>query len=406
MSDLDLLVHGIAGGGDGIATDAGGRVVFVASAIPGDRVRARLVEERSRFARAEVVELLAAGPGRIEPPCPHVAEGCGGCGWQHIEPAAQRALKATIVADALARIGHVDPPRIDPGPDLDPFAYRTTVRGLVADGRLAYRKAASHEPVGADGCLTAHPLVRELIDTGRFGAATEVVLRAGAATGERLVVADPSAVDVEVPAGVTVVGRDELRHGAPAAVHEVVAGRSWRVSARSFFQSRPDGAEALVAAVRAAVGDRLRPGSRLVDLYCGVGLFAGALAGPGVSVHAVEGDRSAVADARVNLADVDATVVKADVGRWHPVPADVVVADPARTGLGRDVVARVAATGASVVALVACDPAAFGRDAGLLAAAGYRLEAVTLVDLFPQTPHIEVVGAFRLSSAAGPGSEQ
>jgi 23S rRNA (uracil1939-C5)-methyltransferase len=233
-----------------------------------------------------------------------------------------------------------------------------------------------------------------------------VVLRAGAATGERLVVVDPSAVDVDVPAGVTVVGRDELRRGVEAAVREVVAGRSWRISARSFFQARPDGAEALVAAVRDAVGDQLGPGSRLVDLYCGVGLFAGALAGGGVAVHAVEGDRSAVADARENLADLDATVVRADVARWHPVPADVVVADPARNGLGREVVTRIAATGAAAVALVACDPASFGRDAGLLAAAGYRLDTVTLVDLFPQTPHIEVVGAFRLSSATGLRSEQ
>ncbi|HKN38461.1 MAG TPA: class I SAM-dependent RNA methyltransferase, partial [Acidimicrobiia bacterium] len=192
----------------------------------------------------------------------------------------------------------------------------------------------------------------------------------------------------------------DLAAGHRAWIHEEVAGRRWRISAESFFQGRPDGAEALVEAVVAAFGAALAvaAGAPVVDLYSGVGLFAGVLgARTGGRVVAVESSRSAAADARINLADLDgARIVRSDVRRWRPSPAEVVVADPSRHGLGADVVGRIGATGAPALALVSCDPGALGRDAGLLAAAGWRLESVRLVDLFPHTAHVEVVtGWFR-----------
>ena len=399
-TDLELAITGIAGGGDGLGHDAGGRVVFVPGAAPGDTVRVRLIDERARFARGVVVEVVSPAPGRVTPPCPHVAEGCGGCGWQHLDLATQRELKATIVSDALHRIGRLDEvPDIAPGPDLASTGHRTTVQGAVIDGRFAYRRAASHDLVEADGCLTAHPLARELIDNGSFGDATGVTLRVGVATGERLAVLEPSIGDgVSLPDDVIVTGTDELRAGRRAWLHEEVAGRRWMISARSFFQTRPDGAEALVEKVRDLVAGVLGPDLRLVDLYAGVGLFAGTLGGGGGAGHivAVESGASAAHDARANLADLGdmVTVVKADVDRWRPSPADLVIADPARKGLGVAAVERVAATGAPTVVLVSCDPASLGRDAGLLTAAGYRLTDVTLVDLFPHTPHIEAVSRF------------
>jgi 23S rRNA (uracil1939-C5)-methyltransferase len=136
----------------------------------------------------------------------------------------------------------------------------------------------------------------------------------------------------------------------------------------------------------------------VVDLYSGVGLFAGLLGErTGSRVVAVESNGSAVADARINLADLDgARIVRSDVRRWRPSAADVVVADPSRHGLGAGVVARIGATEAGALALVSCDPGALGRDAGLLAADGWRLLSVRLVDLFPHSAHVEVVtGWFR-----------
>jgi 23S rRNA (uracil1939-C5)-methyltransferase len=399
----DTVINGIAAGGEGVGRLEDGRAVFVRGALPGERVRVVVTEERNRFARAALVEVLEAVPERVAPPCPQVGAGCGGCDWQHVDPAAQRLLKVRIVSDALQRIGRIaEPPEIDPGPELPAVAWRTTVRAVVDDeGRAGFRRHHAHDPlaVGPQGCLVAHPLVDEVLREGRFPPPVrEVTVRAGAATGERLVVCTPKVGDSRVPAGVPLVGADELAAGHRAWIHEVVAGRRWRISADSFFQGRPDGAEALVEAVIAALGDALRPGAAVVDLYSGVGLFAGVVGErTGGRVLAVESNRSAVADARINLADLDgARIVRSDVRRWRPSAGDLVVADPSRHGLGADVVTRIGATGASALALVSCDPGALGRDAGLLAAAGWTLASVRLVDLFPHTAHVEVVtGWFR-----------
>jgi 23S rRNA (uracil1939-C5)-methyltransferase len=388
---LTLDLTSIVAGGDGMGRDASGRVTFVPGGLPGETVRVELVRQKKDFARGELREVVAASPDRIEPPCPHVADGCGGCDWQHVDPAAQSRLKAAVVADALRRQAHLEVP-IDLGPALPATGYRTTVRGEAAGGRIGFKRRSSHDLVGIDACLVAHPLVDELIVEGRFPDG-EVVLRAGARTGERLVVVAGDGTGASVPDGVRVVGSAALADGLRAWFHDEVAGRRWRISARSFFQARPDGAEALVAAVDAALGADRPEGGHLVDLYGGVGLFAGALA-RGARVTLVEQGLASLADARVNLADLDARIVRADVAHWGATKADLVVADPPRAGLGERGVARVAATHAPVVALVSCDPASLGRDARHLRDAGYDLRSCQLVDLFPQTSHVEVVSRF------------
>ena len=393
----DVAITGVAAGGEGVGRLGDGRVVFVRGALPGEQVRVTLAEAKKRFARGALVEVVEAASERVAPPCPQVGAGCGGCDWQHIAPAAQRELKARIVTDALSRIGRVEPPEVDLGPELAPEGWRTTVRAVVDDkGSAGFRLHHAHEPlaVGPGGCLVAHPLVDEILREGVFPSPVrEVTVRAGAATGERLVLCTPAVGDSRVPEGVPLVGADELAGGHRAWIHEVVAGRRWRISAESFFQGRPDGAGALVDAVVVAAGAALTPGATVVDLYSGVGLFAGALYDrTGGRVVAVESNRSAVADARINLADLDgARIVRSDVRKWHPSHTDVVVADPSRQGLGPEVVPRIAATGASALALVSCDPGALGRDAGLLAGDGWRLGSVNLVDIFPHTSHVEVV---------------
>jgi 23S rRNA (uracil1939-C5)-methyltransferase len=187
----------------------------------------------------------------------------------------------------------------------------------------------------------------------------------------------------------TVVPDDVLPH----FFHEFAAGRMWRISARSFFQTRADGVDALADLVGTAA-DELGTATTAIDLYSGVGLFAGVLADRGWSVTAVDGERSAAADARANLRDLGVTVKRADVTKWTPPAADLVVADPSRAGLGRPGVDVVAATGARRAIVVSCDAASLGRDAELLRNAGYRLTSVTPVDLFPHTAHVEVVTVY------------
>ncbi len=397
MQDLELVVDDVAVGGDGIARADDGRVVFVRGGVPGDRLLAQVVRERPRRLHAQIRSVEAPSDDRVSPPCPHVADGCGGCGWQHLAVDAQRRWKRRMAEESLRRLGRVEG-TVDLAPPLPDRGYRTTVRCLVTPEGLAFRGSRSHEPVAVERCLVAHPGLDELIagihDGGYgVGPAREVTLRIGGATGERMAVLDPGrSSDVRLPDDVLVVGADELRSGRRAWIHDEVAGRRFRVSARSFFQSRTDGAAALVHAVGSAGAGGWGTG-RLVDLYGGVGLFAATL-GRGMDITLVESSASSVADARHNLSDLGATVVRTKVENWRPSPADVVVADPPRAGLGSAGVAAVVATKAQHLVLVSCDAAAFGRDVGLLADAGYARRSTVLVDLFPHTPHVELVSAF------------
>ena len=382
---IALRPTAMAAGGEAVAREASGRVVFVRGALPGEAVVARILEERDRYARAVVERVDDASPSRVEPPCPYVAAGCGGCSWQHIAPAEQRALKRQIATDALTRAGGVAGAAVVDGPGLHTEGFRTTVRLAVTDGRAGYRRLRSHEVVPVHACLVAHPALAALIADGRFPGADEVVLRCSAATGERLVrfLPEDAAAAADLPP-------DVLRD-PDAWLTEEVAGRPLRVSARSFFQTRPDGAAALVATVAQAAGDDADRGT-VVDAYAGVGLFSACLPVTG-RVVAVESSVSSCRDAKVNLAHRDAAIIRVDVARWRPEPAALVIADPPRTGLGAAAADRLARTDAARIVLVSCDPASMGRDVALLNSHGYRHLQTTLVDLFPHTPHLEAVTA-------------
>jgi 23S rRNA (uracil1939-C5)-methyltransferase len=398
---VTLVADRLVAGGDALARHPDGRVVLVAGALPGEQVEVAL-ERRKGALRGSVQRLLWASPDRVRPRCPHVADGCGGCDLQTLEPGAQVRAKLDLVADSLRRLGHVDEPTLRDGPHLSPWGFRTTLRLAVVGGRAGLRRAESHEVVPIDHCLVAHPRLDELVHEGDFGEADEVVLRIGATTGERMAIVMPTAEGVVLPPDVLVVGADELEAGRRAWIHEDVAGRRWRISAGSFFQTRPDGAEALVEVVRSMVADELAVPGRagrsrtLLDAYAGVGLFSGALLDgvPGWRAVAAERSRSSVADARHNLADLDAKVVATTVEHLRAPKADIVVADPSRTGLARAGVHVLASSQAPRIVLVSCDPASAGRDTALLEGVGYRHVESVLVDLFPHTHHTEVVSRF------------
>lgn len=424
-----LWVTSMAVGGEAVGRLPDGRVVFVAGALPGERVRIQIAEDRRRYARAVLEEVLEASPDRCSPPCRFVAAGCGGCGWQHVVPAAQLRLKVAMAADAVARIGRANGARVREGGALAPSAYRTTVRvgvGLGAPGRSAqagFRAAHSHDLVFVDSCLVAHPWLSQMLSEGDFGKAREAVLRCGVASGDRLAVLAPTATAAHLPEGTVVVGLDEIsprslrgrgrsrrsnsqdrcagdrggRRGLGGGLgcepdfrepyfREQVAGAQLRVSARSFFQSGPAAAELVVAAVERAL-EGAAPG-RMVDAYSGVGLFGAAL-GADRPVTMVESSASALLDAADNVPG--AQLVRADVAGWSPVQASVVVADPPRGGLGAAAAKVLSRTGCRRLVLVSCDAGSMGRDVGLLLREGFELGHLEVLDLFPGTPHLETV---------------
>lgn len=393
----------LVAGGAALSRREDGRIVLVDDALPGELLEVSITT-RGGADRGVVARVVEPSNDRISPVCPKVAAGCGGCDLATMAHAAQGEAKVAIVADGLRRLGGWQEPVVRAGPRLDPWAYRTTLRLAVTKGRAGLHRASSSVVVPLDHCEVAHPLLDELLAEGSFGDATEVMLRVGAATGERLAMVTPDRDDVRLPDDVRVVGRDELAAGKRSWIFDVVAGRRWRISAGSFFQTRPDGAAALIDVVTGFLADVIdaphpaehpnagRPRT-LLDAYSGVGLFAGSVLADrsGWRAVAVEHNRSAAADARVNLKELDARVVVTEVERFRVPRADVVVADPSRAGLGPRGAAVLAGTDAERIVLVSCDPAAAGRDIGLLIGHGYLPSEAVVVDLFPHTHHTEVV---------------
>jgi 23S rRNA (uracil1939-C5)-methyltransferase len=401
VADVTLTAERLVAGGDALAHLPDGRVVFVDGALPGERVVVRPAAPPTgrHPLHGRVQAVLDASSERRTPPCRYAVEpdGCGGCGWQHAEPELQRRAKVDLVADALRHLGRLADPDVRAGTQLPTERVRTSLRLGVVDGRAGLRRRRSHDVLAIDDCLVTHTRLTELLADGRFGDAEEVVLRVGARTGDRLALVSPTAAGVTLPPDVRVVGADELAAGKRVWIHELVGGHRLRISAQSFWQPSPEGAEALGEAVVRAAEGRLGAGHRVVDAYAGVGLLtvlaAAAATGP-LTLFAVEQSASACADARVNLAPLGARVVRTAVERWRPSPADLVIADPPRTGLGRGAVRHLAESGADRLVLVSCDAAALARDAGLLATHGFRFDHATVLDLFPQTPHVEVVSRF------------
>ena len=375
--------------GAGVARAEYGRGVFVEGALPGESVTAEIVRTDKRWSRARVVTVLEPSPDRVPVPCVHQLEGCGGCDLLHVADDAQLTMKTAMAIDQLARAG-VEAP--DPAMRrLVDDHGRTTVRAAVHEGRAGYRVRSSHDVVIPDDCDAVDPLAEELLVEGRYPESSRVLIRVGNRTGDRMVVVERDPFDVSVPDDVFVVSEAQLKKGKRAWIHEEIDGRRLRVSANAFFQNRPAGCDALVDEIRSMTADA--PAGEFVDAYAGVGLFS-ATVGRNRPVIAIERGRDSVADARINLTARDARIVKADVERWRPSPAPVVVADPAREGLGKRAVSTLMRAEPEVFVLVSCDPGSFGRDAALLIEAGMRLDRWTVLDMFPGTSHVETVARF------------
>lgn len=381
METLDLDALHMVVGGDALARQANGRVVFVSGAIAGETVRVNLTVAKKDFARATVTEVLAASPDRVTPSCEAWHRGCGGCDWQHIEPAAQLAHKTAIVTEALTRTARLVAPIVVAGGSVAPWGYRTTVRLARSPRGLGFRSRHSHDVVPITDCPVADAAVNAALARmsdmlpQESGAATEdVTIRVSVATGATSTSAGSTPTD--------------------ASVEEDVAGHRLRVSIESFFQSSPQAAELLVAAVARALADVDLPHARVIDAYGGIGLFAATAAAEAAEAIVVEGSASACADALHNLAGRNATVVHSRVEAWKPMPADIVIADPARAGLDRDAVAVLVATGAPVLVLVSCDTGSLARDTKLLVSCGYEHRSTEVIDAFPNTSHIETVTRF------------
>jgi len=377
LDELEVEVEKLIAGGDGLARFEG-IPLFIPRSAPGDRLRVRLVERRPDYGRAEIVEILEPGRGRREPPCPFFGR-CGGCDLQHLEDDLQVELKAAAVEETLRRLGGLGenlPIRVVAG---QPWGYRVRTQlhtesdqGAIGVG---YHSRSSAEVVSVDRCPVLVPELESVLST-LPGHLTED---------------GPRRLDL-------LVGEDDALSTAPVVpglphgdVKLQVGDLDFSLDARCFFQAHR---QLLPTLVEVAVGEWT--GHEAFDLYAGVGLFSLPLARKYERVTAVEGDRVAARFARRNARDhrfKQLEVVVRAVEGWIdelPEKAERVIVDPPRSGLSKRVRAVLGAKAPGRLTYVSCHAGTLARDLRVLSEL-YSIEELVLLDLFPQTGHMEVV---------------
>jgi len=401
---LDLRLEGMAYGGDAYGRDAGGRMVFVPLALPGEHVAAEVTEVHAHWCRARLREVLEPSADRIPPRCRHFGV-CGGCHYQHLPSPAQPAIKQAILRAQLERLGGFrDPTVLTAVPSPSPWNYRNHIQFAQApDGRLAFLAPHSHQPLLIEECHLPEPAIDAVWPTLHIDPISGLERVALRCAGDEAQIIFHAEVDPDVELEIGL--RASAVWLSPSGTHNLagesalvfnVHGRPFRVHAASFFQVNSALTPTLVDLI--LDGLQLRPGQTVFDLYSGVGLFSAFLAQHGARVLAVEQSAAACDDFACNLDDFDAvSLYCASVEQALPAlpdHPDAVLVDPPRAGLGREVVTALAAHSPARLVYVSCDPSTLARDGRMLTDAGYHLEQVTPVDLFPQTFHIESVSVW------------
>jgi 23S rRNA (uracil1939-C5)-methyltransferase len=440
--ELTLHVDRLTYGGQGIGR-AGALAVFVDDAAPDEDVLVRVRRTYRRHVEASVVAIEHASVDRITPRCRHVAEGCGGCTWQHVSYAAQRAAKTDAVRDSLVRLGGLRDVEVRPIiPAPAEHGYRNKMEfAFHPVGSLGlHPRGAWYDILRLQECLIGPPLAVPIVQAAqqfveqhgvslyhprtREGLLRELVVRSSRATGEvllglvttpgefpqaeamanHLAAVDPAIVGIVRSIRSSPEGMAPLTDTRPIRgrdhITERAAGLSFRIYLDTFFQTNTVQAERLVELVRELAGDV--HGADVVDVYCGVGLFSLALAAVGGRVTGVEIVESAVAAARDNARANQLDGLTFHAGDARKVLAEVLpagrsprvlVLDPPRAGAGGKVMRRIARATPERIIYVSCNPTTLARDLVELHPFGYRVAAVQPIDLFPQTYHVETVVA-------------
>jgi 23S rRNA (uracil1939-C5)-methyltransferase len=412
--DLELTLDGIAQGGDGVGR-VEGLVVFVRGGLPGERVRVRIVEQRTSYLRGELVEVLAASPDRIDPRIPasdHVP-------WQHIAYPAQLRFKEQIVRDQLYKLVRLaDPPLAPILAAPQPWGYRNNARLHVVGDRIGYHAGGTNDLVALDEDPLLLPILnvalaglRPLLAgfTPATGPLEAVTLRASSAFGYAAAAlhpapdADPAAVETIAAAWQSAVpalaGVGVARVNRGPLLHELFGDVVFSLGVESFFQANLPQAERMLALIR----ERLAPqgAEHALDIYSGAGAFALPLAASVAAVTAIEEHPGAVADGRrtAELNDIaNVQFIRAAAERALERidgPVDAAIVDPPRRGCHPAVLDALDRIGPPCLIYISCHPGILARDLRPLLTYGYTLEHIQPVDMFPQTPHIETVVVLR-----------
>jgi 23S rRNA (uracil1939-C5)-methyltransferase len=389
MVTTALHIEKLVYGGEGLSRNDG-QVILTPFVLPGEEVLVETGEARSGVLRGRLIDVLNASPARTEPKCPYFGR-CGGCHYQHAVYEAQLEAKRAILAETVRRVG-----KLEAGVEIatvadEPWGYRNRAQFHIEDRKLGYRERGSHKLCAIEQCPISSPKINECIVIlnsmlrdarwPRFIRSVEVF------TNEEQV--QLNVLESDQPVAVRFF--EWAAERIPGLVESSLDYGGYRVSHNSFFQVNRFLIDRVVETALAGA-----EGETALDLYAGVGLFSVPLARKFASVMAVESGTGAVRDLEYNAerAGVQVAAIAESVDAYldsREAAPDFVLADPPRTGLGKRVVQKLIDWKPRAIAIVSCDPATLARDLAALTGGGYRIESMTLVDLFPQTFHIETV---------------
>jgi 23S rRNA (uracil1939-C5)-methyltransferase len=402
----ELTLENPAYGGDTIGRLPDGRAVFVPYGLPGETVRVKLVQQKKRYARGELLEILEASPQRIPARCRHFAE-CGGCHYQQMSYQQQLITKQAILQDQLERIGGLShPPVAAPLPSPAQYNYRNQIQFQVSSGgKLGFFRSTKKSIIEVNEChLPQGPLneVWPLLDIDPDISIKRIGLRLGAKDDVLVAFESEEPFNAEfnleaLPVSVVHINPEgvQILAGSPYSVIQV-REREFQVSAGSFFQVNTALAEKMVAMIEDLMPTRP---NLLLELYAGVGLFSAFLAGKVNKLVAIESSPSACDDFVLNLDEFDnVELYQGEVEEVLPLidlNPDLVLLDPPRTGVAKKVLESIISLSPTQIIYISCDPATLARDSRILSEGGYLPQTFIPVDLFCQTYHIETISSWR-----------
>ncbi len=397
-------------GGETLARLPDGRAVFIPYALPDERIRIRLIEEKERYARAELLEVLSTSPSRIEPRCAHFTQ-CGGCHYQHFPYQEQLLIKQAILKNQLERVGKLpDPPVSSMIPSPAAWNYRNRIQFHISEGgNPGFLKHRSNQVLAIQECHLPEESLNQIwpaLDLEYIPGLDRISLRSGEGGQDTMIVlesSDPKPIEFTVDLPLSAVhqgpGGEIVLAGDDFTIIEV-HGFPFVVSAGSFFQVNTRVAELILDYLLDILP--LAEHAILLDVYCGVGLFSVFLAPLVKQVIGIESDPSAAEDFLYNLAGFDSVelydVPAEDILPYLEISPDIILLDPPRAGISKKVLDSVVSLQPDLIAYISCDPATLARDVSRLHNQGYQLQGSTPFDMFPQTYQIESVNIFQRTS--------
>jgi 23S rRNA (uracil1939-C5)-methyltransferase len=421
--ELELEIERMGIYGEGVAR-WNNFTIFVEAALPGERVRVRLYEKRSTFARGRILSLLRPSPHRVRPPCRFFGT-CGGCQIMHWDISKQLEIKRQRVIDALERIGGISVEVMPCEPSPLALGYRNKIQLPVVSRRMGLYALNSRDLVEIDSCLIHCSLGEEafqairkilalspdppllglkhiLIKTGVYTEQVCIILVTESKTPMQKLAHDIVAAmprikgivqNVQPRTSNTVLGADFYTLFGQGWIEERLLGLSFKVSPGSFFQVNSMQAETLYSKVSEFAA--LQGSEKVLDAYCGVGTLSLILARQAREVVGIEVVPQAIADARDNaerngISNVDFLCGKAEdlIGKWRGT-IDIAVLNPPRKGCEPVFLKQLILLSPRNIVYISCDPATLARDLRFLCSQGYSVERVQPLDMFPQTSHVE-----------------